>query len=183
MQIYRTSRNTFRLKINHTVLWTDSTIVIHWLRSSELKDVFVRNRVSAIRKFPVSHLVSQDNPADIASRGTNAHALRNSKIWWKGPSWISTPITSWPNSELTYKPGDEHIKRESDTPFFAVDCAAALQEHTNIPLIDMTKFDRVHKAERILTFVLRFLKIKLGARVSRLSTIIEADFTQFKQKV
>ena len=138
----------FGLKINHTVLWTDSTIVIHWLRSSELTDVFVRNRVSAMRKFPVSHLVSQDNPADIASRCTNAHVLRKSQMWWKGPSWLSTQTTSWPNSELTYKPGDELIKSESDTPFFAVDCAAALQKHTNIPLIDLTKFDRVHKAER-----------------------------------
>ena len=103
-------------------------------------------------------------------------------MWWKGPSWLSTPITSWPNSELTYKPGDELIKRESDTPFFAVDCAAALQKHTNIPLIDLTKFDIVHKAERILTFVLRFLKIKLGARVSRLSTMTESGFHTIQAK-
>ena len=56
-------------KLDKTVMWTDSTDVIDWLRSTAQLPRFVKNRVAKIQEFKVSHVVSEENPADIGSRG------------------------------------------------------------------------------------------------------------------
>lgn len=37
------------------------------------------------------YVVSQENPADLLSRGTTPRELRDKIQWWKGPSWLSSP--------------------------------------------------------------------------------------------
>ncbi len=57
--------------------WTDSSIVLSWLRKPphSITEVFVRNRISTIQdSLPDSlwrHVPTKSNPADLASRGHN----------------------------------------------------------------------------------------------------------------
>ncbi|XP_075150695.1 uncharacterized protein LOC142224793 [Haematobia irritans] len=44
------------------------------------------------------HVLSHDNPADIASRGSSARYLLTNKLWWKGPAWLCRPRSEWPKS-------------------------------------------------------------------------------------
>ncbi|GBN34611.1 hypothetical protein AVEN_127288-1 [Araneus ventricosus] len=66
---------SMKLSPHSTVLWIDSTIALAWIQMdpSVLK-LFVRNRVSAIQKLTEinawKHVPSQENPADIISRGS-----------------------------------------------------------------------------------------------------------------
>lgn len=86
---------SWKSDIGQIQLWTDSTIVLGWLncQASRLK-VFVANRVSQILEVTNAHqwkhVRTEDNPADVISRGLAPDELINLKIWWKGPSWMSS---------------------------------------------------------------------------------------------
>ena len=50
---------------------------------------------------------SAQNPADLASRGSDTQVLINSKLWWNGPLWLQSSVESWPpslnQSEITHE--------------------------------------------------------------------------------
>ena len=75
--------------------WVDSTIVLCWLKKTPSRyDTFVGNRIAtATRHYSPSiwkHVPTLDNPADCASRGITAQELRDHKLWWNGPEWLTT---------------------------------------------------------------------------------------------
>ncbi|XP_070142318.1 uncharacterized protein [Drosophila kikkawai] len=81
-------------------LWTDSTIVLAWLNKPPCQwTTFVANRVTKIAQntdaSQWSHVRSEHNPADLASRGEAAEELATSELWWHGPSWLTQPQDSW----------------------------------------------------------------------------------------
>lgn len=91
------------LKIERTVLWTDATTVLQWLNSSAVLPKFVENRISEIRRTPdliIRHVPTNQNPADVATRGCVPLSLINDDLWWKGPSWISHEGL-WPQTPNT----------------------------------------------------------------------------------
>lgn len=93
-------RTSLELDLVPIHLWTDSTVTLIWVRSSPSwwKD-FIRNRVATIHELVPGahwhHTPSEDNLADIASRGLSAGILRNCSKWWHGPQWLSGPSTFW----------------------------------------------------------------------------------------
>ncbi|XP_043264211.1 uncharacterized protein LOC122404341, partial [Colletes gigas] len=104
-KLYRTVVHATDLKIHRTVFWTDSTITLHWIRTepTALK-TFVANRVAEIQETTVTsnwrHVPSEDNPADIISRGQLPRDFMEQSIWQDGPSWITENETNWPNFQL-----------------------------------------------------------------------------------
>ncbi|UYV63775.1 hypothetical protein LAZ67_2005592 [Cordylochernes scorpioides] len=93
--------SSLELDIESIKCWTDATIVLQWIKTlSRTLPTFVGNRVSEIqasRKIKQwRHVPSKDNPADIASRGTMGSGLRDSQLWWKGPTWLAASPELWP---------------------------------------------------------------------------------------
>ena len=83
--------------------WSDSQIVLNWLRKHPCNwKTFVANRVSYIQtELPSAtwaHVPTKENPADLATRGSEAAELSQSNLWWHGPSWLSQPSEQWPKS-------------------------------------------------------------------------------------
>lgn len=81
------------LKIDVCCAWTDSMIVLDWLRQEPRTwKTFVANRVSQIHELldPNAwyHIASEENPADVASRGIQANLLQSNSKWWHGPIWL-----------------------------------------------------------------------------------------------
>ncbi|XP_055715024.1 uncharacterized protein LOC129809241 [Phlebotomus papatasi] len=82
------------LSISQAFLWSDSTIVLAWIESppSQKHEVFVNNRLKKIRKVSSAsqwaHVSSEDNPADLISRGCTPETLLQSDLWFCGPSWL-----------------------------------------------------------------------------------------------
>ena len=69
--------------------WTDSTVVLQWLKNKGHYKVFVANRVSKIleREFIAwKYVRTKQNPADIGSRGSPVRKLP--ELWWTGPTWL-----------------------------------------------------------------------------------------------
>ncbi|XP_033348712.1 uncharacterized protein LOC117232989 [Bombus vosnesenskii] len=88
-------------KISRIVYWTDSTIVLHWIRSSpHTLKTFVANRVAEIQtKTNISdwrHVPTDDNPADLISRGQTPKEFLCPSIWKNGPRWLLQSESYWP---------------------------------------------------------------------------------------
>ncbi|XP_075211192.1 uncharacterized protein LOC142318507 [Lycorma delicatula] len=102
-----------KLTINKIYLWTDSTVVLSWISALPTKwKTFVANRVSEIQDLTDGcvwgHVSTDENPADVLSRGNDAFELQINQLWWYGPSWLNKPSEYW-----NHKPFDEtNLKAE-----------------------------------------------------------------------
>ncbi|GFT45816.1 uncharacterized protein TNCV_1781531 [Trichonephila clavipes] len=81
--------------------WTDSSIACYWIkRDFNRHKVFVKNRVKEIQKLSDPkewrYCKGKDNPADLISRGLPLNDLKNKRIWWHGPKWLTMKQTEWP---------------------------------------------------------------------------------------
>jgi hypothetical protein len=88
-----TVQDSLKLKIEEVRAWTDSTVVLAWLKAHPSRwKTFAANRVTQITdSIPFSawsHIKGEENPADCASRGIDPSELKSHSLWWKGPSWL-----------------------------------------------------------------------------------------------
>ncbi|UYV69239.1 hypothetical protein LAZ67_6002942, partial [Cordylochernes scorpioides] len=106
--------------------WSDSTIVSSWLRTmSRTLPTFIGNRVAEIQSCPQvrewRYVPTGDNPADIASRGILGSELKQSSIWWTGPTWLSAESTEWPRKLPVFENQSQtellSVHAISETPF------------------------------------------------------------------
>ncbi|XP_014217126.1 uncharacterized protein LOC106645718 [Copidosoma floridanum] len=89
--------------------WTDSQIVLRWLRSVEpTGNALVDNYVAHIQELLPSNIwryvPTSSNPADVASRGADAGQLHLQSSWWHGPAWLSNGPECWPHEDLVTQP-------------------------------------------------------------------------------
>jgi len=133
--------------------WTDSTIVMKWLASFPGRwKTFVANRVAEIQDIISCdywhHVRSEENPADLPSRGIPANQLVSSNIWWNGPTWLmmkTFPVSVSP-----------------------VDTSAVKAEEKSKPLLvsqiqvknfdKISKYSTLSKLKRVIAYCLRFVQ-------------------------
>jgi len=126
-RINRTLREELDLNIQSTTYWTDSEIVLHYLKNEKRRfQTFVVNRVEEIRENSRpeewKHVPGILNPADDASRGINPSELVLNHRWLRGPEFLWQPESSWPNVELGKIPDETlELKKEASTNCTEVD--------------------------------------------------------------
>lgn len=85
---------------DNVTLWTDSSIVLSWINTDIPLKTYVANRVTQIHESSNiaqwRYVPSQDNPADLISRGVSAQVLESSSLWWKGPQGLGQNNNWWP---------------------------------------------------------------------------------------
>lgn len=141
-----------KMYISKVFAWTDSTIVLCWLKGDSRNwNTFVSNRVASIQeKIPSSnwhHIISQDNAADPGSRGLLPLDLLNNTLWRAGPHWLSKLSSSWPQSNFElYEPTEERRK-------------ITLSLFTEISDLDkfLNRFSSLYNVERCMCYILRFI--------------------------
>ena len=74
--------------------WSDSEVALCWIRGIDKEwKLSVQNRVKEIRSLlPVEswrYCLTDSNPADVPSRGTNSSQLAENTLWVMGPEWLS----------------------------------------------------------------------------------------------
>ncbi|UYV60398.1 hypothetical protein LAZ67_1001037 [Cordylochernes scorpioides] len=114
------------IKMESATCWSDSTIVLSWIRTmSRNLPTFIGNRVAEIQSCPQvrewRYVPTGDNPADIASRGILGSELKQSSIWWTGPTWLSAESTEWPRMPPVFEHQGQiellSVHALSETPF------------------------------------------------------------------
>ncbi|XP_070075760.1 uncharacterized protein [Drosophila takahashii] len=146
-------------KSSEIFCWTDSTIVLAWLKKPACSwTTFVANRVTKIAQATKienwSHVRSEHNPADLASRGVSLQELGDSNLWWHGPQWLQLPKLQWPETS------DPH-------PVTELEQRAVKVHFVKLPADDfLDRFSRLDKALRVLAYFQRFLNRCRKAPVS-----------------
>ncbi|XP_055708946.1 uncharacterized protein LOC129805203 [Phlebotomus papatasi] len=99
-RLLRRVQDSLKIDSNQCFCWTDAKVVLGQIFSNRSQEVFVRNRVKAIHEISVPiqwrYVPTQDNPADILSRGSTPERLASSSLWWNGPEWLVRGEDSWP---------------------------------------------------------------------------------------
>jgi len=158
-------------------MWSDSEIVLAWIKGDVERKTLVQNRINAIRKLTDPawwrHCPGKDNPADLASRGMTPASLAASSRWWNGPEWLARSTTDWPahfplqSDESFIKNGvDVEIRKKKHS--YPMALVTAVSTGTNVPLASCetsinilnkfaTKYSSLPKLIRISAWVLRFI--------------------------
>ena len=114
------------LPIAKTYFWTDSTIVLQYIKNQSCRfQTFVANRVAKIceRSDPKlwRHVSSANNPADDVSRGMTAPEVIASERWIKGPAFLRLTEDCWPEQPVLPNdlPCDAEVKKKSTEVYTA----------------------------------------------------------------
>ena len=79
--------NFFQKELNIDIvskhIWLDSQCVLYWIESKRSLNTLVANRIEEIKEqadVQFHYIPTQQNPADIASRGTSTDQLHTDKL-------------------------------------------------------------------------------------------------------
>ena len=144
-------------------MWTDSTIVLQWINSTNKHPILIANRVSEILENTSvdqwNHVATCDNPADAGTRGMSAEVLQSSS-WVRGLDFLRTKQSPFvPNTDVVdnIKLGVVTEEQDDDSiSSLAASVSKPPREQSN-NLIPLDKFSSYQKLLRVIAYVLRFL--------------------------
>lgn len=154
-RLYEKVVAALRVKVVRVTFWTDSTIVLGWIKMLPSKlQPFVRNRVAEILDKTSSctwrHVPTDKNPADLVSRGVSAKSLQSCQLWWHGPDFLNHNESCWPTCPVI----NDKLPEMRNTISLHVSNASR-------ELIDFSRFSKLMRLQRTVAYVLRFVnKVK-----------------------
>lgn len=152
------------LKITRHFFWSDSTITLCWIKTSPCNlKTFVANRVGEILEVTKpeewKHVPSQDNPADLPSRGRMPKEFITDTIWHQGPQWLMQDKGTWP--ELEVKSVDlPELRKNNNSKAFTTTI-----NDSNF----LTRFSSFSKLIRVIAYCFRFCHNATGKNSKKLS--------------
>ncbi|CAH8639763.1 unnamed protein product, partial [Dicrocoelium dendriticum] len=98
-----------KINFEKSLFWTDSMVVLYYINNLSTRfSTFIANRLSAIHEVSSPnqwrHVKSEDNPADLLSRGVSS-SLRL-KQWFSGPEFLWGCELQWPASIKSFPTPD-----------------------------------------------------------------------------
>ena len=110
-----------RLDIGDSVFWTDSMIMLQYIKNKTKRfQTFVSNRIAIIHDGSQPeqwrYVNTKSNPADDASRGLKAKEILNSHRWRQGPEFLWNEESQWPvlpKGAPNLLQDDEEVKQET----------------------------------------------------------------------
>lgn len=84
-----------------------------------------------------------ENPADLATRGVTFEELKNSSIWWQGPTWLVKCEENWSKHNL---------------PNFSANSYFVNFSAPYVSFIDSHKCSRFSRLQRVFCYCLRFIQ-------------------------
>lgn len=141
-------------RISSTKAWCDSSVVLSWIHTPPYRlKVYIANRVAQIQDLTPahmwSHISTNCNPADCASRSLLPSTLVTHDMWWYGPPWLRHTQEMWPTSRFTLIQEEELPESKSEPLRILV----TVEESAFI-----TKFSSWSKLLRVIAYVLRFFR-------------------------
>ncbi len=156
-KLYRqvlTSMESLTLPTHEVFAWSDSTITLAWLNALPLKwTTFIANRVSDIQDVIAPskwrHVSSQLNPADVASRGTNADKLIDDELWWKGPEFLIHSKEIWPTQPSIVMENPPEQRKS---------LSASVNVQAPTMIVDVERFSNYQRLLRSTALVFKFIQ-------------------------
>ena len=112
-------KETIKVRASHVTYWTDSMDVLYWIKSNKPLKVFVGNRVSDILKLSLPeqwyHVSTEQNPADLGTRGVQLKNLATASEWLKGPSFLTHDLTLASSQNQMIRETEDAVKELKKT--------------------------------------------------------------------
>ena len=168
-QFHKFLEEQLDLPIHRSIFWTDSTIVLQYLRIEAKRfQIFVANRLAIIHDVSSSrhwhHIDSQSNPVDLASRGLLSIDSEKLRFWLDGPGFLKEEESKWPSLQLEIPSlcdDDLELKRRKS------EIHTVVQEDVLQSLL--SRYSSLYKLQTSVAWLLRF-KDHLRARIKKLPT-------------
>ena len=174
------------VELLRSTFWTDSMITLAYIQSDSRRfKTFIANRVSLIRENSTPdqwcHIVGNDNPADILSRGCNASVLPT--VWFEGPRFLSDYKSSWsiqPSALPSLIAESHELKQQKshveNTPcVFTGNVGTAVVEARQHPLdVLMQQYSSYYRLKKAVSWLIRF-KLHLRGDSSNVGNPITVD--------
>ena len=151
-RLAKTICNEFKIKPARVVLWSDSMIVLAWLRSeSTAFKSFVGVRVAEIQSTFESatwrHVPSDLNPADDLSRGITVSEMNGR--WMNGPVFLTKEPEEWPI---------ETSETPSDVPEVKLRKLLFVLQSKPTAFIDPSRYSNWRRLCRVTAYCFRFIR-------------------------
>ncbi|XP_045474991.1 uncharacterized protein LOC123680913 [Harmonia axyridis] len=158
------------------IAFCDSSVALSWIRGESHRwKTFVGNRVAEIQDLIPSnhwrHGVSEDNPADCASRGLMPADIHHHPLWWRGPHWLSLDSSLWPLSSVDSSQIDQ--VDEKAKPLSALVLTVVSGEPT---MID--RFSSYLRLKRVIAFCRRFILNARGSALPRTGFLTSVELQE-----
>nr|CAH7738741.1 unnamed protein product [Callosobruchus chinensis] len=145
-------KQSMNITFNKIFLWCDSTVCLAWIHTEPNRlQVFVQNRVAQIQAQTSPnnwhYIRTDENPADLLSRGVYPSILVNSHLWWSGPGWLKQDESYWPTFAWSCEGEIPELRKRQM-------CLASSQK---ISLINMSTYSSLTKLQRVVAYVFRFI--------------------------
>uniref|UniRef100_A0A7I4Y532 Integrase catalytic domain-containing protein n=1 Tax=Haemonchus contortus TaxID=6289 RepID=A0A7I4Y532_HAECO len=177
------------IRIPRILFFTDSEIVLGWIKSppnSQTVGVLVANRLKELRSIInnleengaitlFGHVPTMSNPADCATRGLTAAGCKE-HIWWNGPQLMHGSITQiLKENDMFPVTRQEDEVEDLDTENATTTLIALRKSEMEEPtLFHLSRFNNLHKVQRVVVYVLRFIRRLLQHLPStRIDAILE----------
>ncbi|GFT77477.1 integrase catalytic domain-containing protein, partial [Nephila pilipes] len=150
-------------KIKRVILWSDSTIVLHWIKGSAHNwKPFVANRVTEIQEnidpLDWRHCDGKLNPADLITRGCDAEELLYSTYWFCGPPFLSLPEEKWPIIKLLPSKTIEGQSERRSKIEISLHCATEKNENGREPVLKFENYSSWERLRRLTAWIQRFCR-------------------------
>ncbi|GFT87924.1 uncharacterized protein TNCV_800171 [Trichonephila clavipes] len=158
--------HSLTLPIQQIMLWTDSNIVLAWIqRSPEQLKTFIGNRIKIIQRLTQNcqwnHVSSNENPADLISRGVNASDISSKQLWWHGPDFLREEFEANPIDFERITSDSDYLKELKPANVLLTSCKFSLID-------DLSKRSNNYtKLLHILSYIFRFLHNSRNPSVKR----------------
>ncbi|PFX13130.1 hypothetical protein AWC38_SpisGene22814, partial [Stylophora pistillata] len=106
------------LEVPMKTFYSGSRDVLWWIRGRG-KDFrpFKANRIGEIQMFTEpsqwQHVSTEENPADLCTRGATPSELAECSLWWNDPSWLTDDFSKWSKMKVLDKPSEMPGMRKS----------------------------------------------------------------------
>ncbi|GFV61616.1 uncharacterized protein TNCV_187741 [Trichonephila clavipes] len=153
-----------QLETAELYVWSDSMIVLAWLRKEPMDlKTFVQNRVAKIQElYPNElwrHVPSDQNPADLVSRGVDPDKLLQQNLWFNEPTFLSGD--DYPNRTINCREKlDEYNSELKNCVNEQIEnFQSVLNIHVNDFLNDLLNLSNNYiTILRVLSFIFRFVE-------------------------
>ena len=160
-----------RLHVDSTTYWTDSMIVLKYIHNeTKSLTVFVANRVAKIRDVSSpsqwSHVRSENNPADVASRGLRSSDEFKWNLWISGPKFLWEKDVSLHEDSCSANTFLDLELNDSDEGVKTKKVFAAATQCSSFWTTLFQKFSSWAKLQRVVSWVLRAVNRFKGGTLS-----------------
>lgn len=156
-------------------LWSDSSITLGWLaKPPSTWKTYIANRVAKVIRNVGNcswrHVRSNDNPADLGSRGCSPDELAVNSLWWHGPKWLQSSPEEWPESAISNECLPEYKKVE--TFHISEECFDVLK-----------RFSRWDRAIRVIAYMFRFYRSSRKLKSPASLSVSQQEFIDVKNRL